>query len=143
MTLTIQIPNRLRVTSAILLTSFAFQPLCSAELILGDPPRAPSDVSGLPGGRPKPQSVTGGFTVNTSSREQVRSFYRGIYPSSDTVAMDTTADVSTCTPGTNSTAFQEAVLRRINWFRAMGGVPAVVTLDAGNNTNNQQGAVIM
>jgi hypothetical protein len=52
------------------------------------------------------------------------------------VPMNTTADVSTCTPGTNATAFQEAVLRRINWYRAMAGVPASVTLsDAGGDNS--------
>jgi hypothetical protein len=114
----------------------------AGEIILGDPPRAPSDVSGLPRG-PGKLSVTGGFSVNTDSREQVRSFYNAIYPSSLGVPMNTTADVSTCTPGTNSTAFQEAVLRRINWYRAMAGVPASVTFNAGESANDQQAAVMM
>jgi hypothetical protein len=115
----------------------------SAELTLGDPPRAPKDVSGLPGGGPRMQSVTGGFSVNTDSREQVRGFYNAVFTSSIGVPMNTTADVSTCTPGTNATAFQEAVLRHINWYRAMAGVPASVTLNAAEGTNDQQAAVMM
>ncbi len=115
----------------------------TAAVILGDPPRAPGDVKGLPGGGPQPRGITGGFSVNTASREEVRSFYNAIFPSSDGVPMDTTADVSTCTAGTNSTAFQEAVLRRINWYRAMAGVPASVTLNNSNNTNDQQMAVMI
>jgi hypothetical protein len=88
-------------------------------------------------------SVTGGFNVDTSSREQVRSFYNAVYTSSDGVPIGTTADVSSCTPGTNSAAFREAVLRRINWFRALAGLPAAVTFDSGESAKNQQAAMIM
>src|SRR5215831_5543130 len=115
----------------------------SAEITLGDPPRAPKDVSGLPGGGPGKESVTGGFSVNTDSREQVRGFYNAVFTSSIGVPMNTSANVSTCTPGTNATAFQEAVLRRINWYRAMAGVPASVTFNAAEGTNDQQAAVMM
>lgn len=113
-----------------------------AEVILGAPPTAPTDVSGLPKGIGI-RSVTGGFSVNASSREQVRSFYNAVYLSSDGVPMQTTSDVSTCTPGTNSTAYKEAVLRRINWFRAFAGLPATVTLNAANSAKDQEAAVIM
>ncbi|MBP9903402.1 MAG: CAP domain-containing protein, partial [Verrucomicrobia bacterium] len=114
----------------------------SAPVILGDPPTAPEDVSGLPTGI-SILSVTGGFSVNANSREQVRSFYNSVYLASDGVPMFTTSDVATCTPGTNSTAFKEAVLRRINWFRAMAGMPAAVTLDPTLNAKDQEAAVIM
>jgi len=97
----------------------------------------------LPGGGPRMQTVTGGFSVNTDSREQVRGFYNAVFTSSTGVPMNTSANVCTCTPGTNATAFQEAVLRRINWYRAMAGVPASVTLNAGEGTNDQQAAVMM
>jgi hypothetical protein len=87
--------------------------------------------------------VSGGFMVNTSSREQVRSFYYAVYTSSDNASMDSTADISNCTPGTNSTAFQESALRRINWFRALAGLPAAVTFDAGECAQDQSGALLM
>src|SRR5437867_5550610 len=79
--------------------------LCSADVFLGDAPTAPKDVSGLPRG-PSAKGVTGGFTVNPDSREEVRSFYNAVYKSSDGVPMNTTSDVSTCTPGTNGTLFK-------------------------------------
>ena len=113
-----------------------------AEVILGEPPRAPKDVSGLPKGTIN-WSVTGGFSVNAYSREQVRSFYNAVYPTSDDIPMQTTANVATCTPGTNSTAYKEAVLRRINWFRAMAGVPASVSLNPTFSARDQDAAVIM
>jgi len=112
------------------------------EIILGEPPTAPKDVSALPKG-PLNWTVTGGFSVDANSREQVRSFFNSVYPSSDGIAMQTTANVATCTPGTNATAFNEAVLRRINWFRAMAGVPASVSLNATFSARDQDAAVIM
>jgi hypothetical protein len=114
-----------------------------AEPTLGDAPRAPADVSGLPGGGPHPNSVTGGFSVDTTSREQVRSFYNAVYTSSSGTPINSTADQSNCVAGTNSPAFAEVTLRRINWFRAMAGLSAAVTFDSGESAKDQQAAVIM
>jgi len=113
-----------------------------AEVILGDPPQAPKDVRGLPKG-PESWTVTGGFSVNANSREQVRSFYNAVFPTSDGIPMHSTADVASCTAGTNATAYSEGVLRRINWFRAMAGLPASVTLDATFSSRDQAAALIM
>ena len=72
---------------------------------------------------PTNYTVNGGFTVNTASREQTRCFYNAIYPTSDNVAINSTSDPVNCFPGENSQDFLNAVLRRLNWFRAMAGVP--------------------
>ena len=114
-----------------------------AEVTLGDPPRAPADVSGLPGGGPQPRIVTGGFSVDTSSREQVREFYNAVYTSSDGTPINSTAVTASCFPGTNSPAFASVTLRRINWFRALAGIPAAVTLNAGESAKDQAAAVMM
>ena len=110
---------------------------------LGDAPKAPTDVSGLPGHGPHPLDVTGSFNVNAGSREQVREFYNVVYTSSQGVAMNSTADTTNCIPGTNSTAFQNATLRRINWLRAMAGIPATITFDSNESIQDQAGALIM
>lgn len=94
------------------------------------------------GARPRFQAVTGGFTVNTDSREEVRGFYNGIFPASDNVAQDSTADASSCTPGHNSNAFQQAELRRLNWYRALAGLPAAIILNPIDNWGSQQMAII-
>ena len=112
-------------------------------LDLGKAPKAPTDVSGLPGGGPRPREVTGGFNVNTDSREQVREFYNAVYTSSEGVAINSTAVTTNCFPGTNATAFQNATLRRINWLRAMGGVPAAITFNSNESTQDQAGALMM
>jgi hypothetical protein len=112
-----------------------------ADLHLGDPPRAPKNVSGLP--RQPDSLFSGGFSVNTTNREEVRSFYNAVYPASDNVAMNNTANTTNCVAGTNSSDFNDAVLRRINWFRAMAGIPANVTFNSINNSNDMLGALMM
>jgi len=57
--------------------------------------------------------------------------------------MDSSAVVGSCVPGTNSTRFKEAVLRRINWFRAMAGVPAAVAFDPTFSAKSQKAALMM
>ena len=113
---------------------------------LGEAAHAPTNLvlNPPPSSGPKPldQPVTGGFSVNTDSREEVRDFYNAIYPTSDNVPQDSTADESGCTPGHNSNAFQQAELRRINWFRAMAGMPAAIYLDPMDNWGSQQMAVL-
>jgi hypothetical protein len=110
---------------------------------LGDAPTAPKGVSGLPGGGFHPMDVTGSFNVNASSREQVREFYNAVYTSSEGVTMNSTAVTASCIPGTNATAFQNATLRRINWLRAMAGIPAAITFSSSESTLDQAGALMM
>jgi hypothetical protein len=120
--------------------------ICFADVSLGDAPMRPDFIPPKPPvSKPVPLdiTVTGGFTVNTDSREQVRSFYNGIFHTSDNVAMNSTADVPNCNPGENSEDFLLAVARRINWFRAMAGVPAAITLDPSYNAGAQQTAVMI
>jgi len=114
-----------------------------AQVTLGAAPPPPTEVSGLPGGGPRPKDVTGSFSVDTSAREQVREFYNAVYTSSDGTPINSTAVTASCLPGTNSPAFADATLRRINWFRALAGVPAAVTFDAGESAKDQAAALMM
>lgn len=112
-----------------------------AELVLGEPPVAPIDVSGLP--RQTEKVVSNGFTVNIASREQVRSFYNAVYMASEGVPMGSTADTANCVAGTTAADWKDAVLRRINWYRAMAGIPATVTLNATFSAKDQAAALMM
>ena len=110
---------------------------------LGEPPVAPKDLSVFPTPGPRPESVTSGFNVNINSREQVRSFFNAVYRSSDGVPINSTAIITNCFAGTNDAPFYDAVARRINWYRAMAGVPAIETFSAGNCTHDQAAALLM
>jgi hypothetical protein len=125
------------------LTLLGFYPQAQAQYILGPASPWPTNLTVLPGPKPKFQTVTGGFVVNTDAREQVRDFYNALYPTSENVPINSTADVADCFSGTNSTMFQQAVLRRINWFRALAGEPANVVFNSIYNSNAQAVAVMI
>jgi hypothetical protein len=120
-----------------------FHPQAQGQYLLGEAPQWTTNLTVLPGPRAKFQTVTGGFVVSTDAREQVRDFYNAIYPTSENVPINSTADVTNCFPGTNSPVFQQAVLRRINWFRALAGDPANVSFNPIYNSNAQAVAVMI
>jgi hypothetical protein len=115
----------------------------SGQIELGDPPLPPTDLSNLPRLMQPAGLATAGFTVNTASRESVRTFYNAVYMASENVPMESTANTANCIPGTTSADFKDAVVRRVNWYRAMAGIPANVVLNQVNNAKNQQAALIM
>jgi uncharacterized protein YkwD len=104
--------------------------------------------SGLPWGGPLPRSpepavpVTG-LQVNTQDRSAVIAFYQRFYMASEGVKPHWTGDVASCDPGTVSAEFNEALLRRINYFRAMAAVPADVVFSDELNGKCQQAALMI
>lgn len=88
-------------------------------------------------------AADGGYSLNPTSRETARLFYQAVYASSNNIANGWTGDIASCNAGTINTDYQNATLRRINWFRAMAGLPASVTLDPVFNQKAQQAALMM
>jgi hypothetical protein len=84
-----------------------------------------------------------GFEINTSQREQSRNAYNSLFSASMSVTPEWDGDVSSCDPGSTSDAYKQAVLTRINYFRAMAGVPATISLNASYNNKAQQAALMM
>lgn len=102
----------------------------------------------LPEGEPPPAAgtqalQTGGFTVDITSRQQSRAFYNLVYQGTAYIDPAWTGDIGTCTPGSTSTEFKERVLGRINYYRAMAGIPSNVTLRNDLSTKAQQMALMM
>lgn len=83
------------------------------------------------------------LTVNIASREEVREFYRAIYFASEGVPMAWTGDYTSGNAGDTSAAFKEAVRLRINFFRALVGVPAAITFNSTYSSEDQQAALMM
>ena len=112
---------------------------------LGDAPSAPSaeEVARLPRGSLSRHGPTGPFTVKTTSREESRQFFNTVYLASEGFAIGWTGDLASCTPGTTDPAFRDLVMLRINYFRAMAGVPAGIVFDSTFNTKDQAAALIM
>ena len=88
---------------------------------------------------------TGGFSINTSERLATMTGYHRHYSASEgkEAAIAWTGSLSNCNPGTVSDDFQDAVLRRINYFRAQAGLPSNIVFDAAKNAECQQAALVM
>ena len=90
-----------------------------------------------------PLSTTGGFTINPQNREESRAFFNAVFNASEGTEINWTGDVAFCQAGTTSSEFKDAVLIRLNYFRAMAGVPANVTFTNDFNAMAQEAALIM
>lgn len=114
-----------------------------ATLAVGTPPEF-DDVQ--IGAAPADADVDIPFTnlqVNTQDRSEVVTFWNTFYKASEGVAVESTGDEKSCFPGMTSDVFKESILRQINFFRAMAGVPADVVFDSELNDKCQQMALMM
>lgn len=95
-----------------------------------------------PAGSPSSAPSTG-LQVNTRDRDTVVTFYERFYLASQGVEPYWTGDVASCKAGAVSPAFKDAILRRINYFRAMAGVPADIVFSDELNAKCQQAALMI
>ena len=74
------------------------------------------------------------LTVDTTNRNDVISFYQHVFKASENYAsvINWTGNHTTCSPGTLPQAYVDLMQRRVNYFRAMAGVTANITM----NTNS-------
>ena len=86
----------------------------------------------------------GNLSVDTRDRADVVDFFRRVYMASNGAErrIGWTGSHSECDAGTVSNLFLEDVRRRINYFRAMAGVPANVMLDSVKNGKAQAAALL-
>ncbi len=113
-------------------------------LRLGTPPTAPPKPANAPRGialQGAPPAVW--FSVDTSKREEARAFYRLVHGASDNATMGWAGDWAGCVAGTTLPAFRDLVALRINYFRAMAGVPAWVSFEDDFNAKAQAAALMM
>ncbi len=83
------------------------------------------------------------FTIDTNNREEVRNFFNTIYQASENIPISWTGNIEQCIPGTISQEYRDAIELRINFFRAMAGIPADIKLTAELNHKAQQAALMM
>lgn len=81
--------------------------------------------------------------LNTQSRSEVRNFYLTEYLASDGVPSGWNGNHASCNAGSTSAGFKTAVLRRINYFRAMAGIPAVTAFKNEYTSKAQEAALMM
>jgi hypothetical protein len=115
----------------------------SAAPWLGEPPRLPALWEDPGFDEPTLEGLNDGWVVDTNDREAVRSFFNTVYASSSGVDLQWSGDRANCAPGSTALAARDAVRRRINFFRAMAGLPATITLNATYNAKDQAAALMM
>ncbi|MBI4902483.1 MAG: hypothetical protein HY820_02535 [Acidobacteria bacterium] len=108
-------------------------------LIVPDPPGAPIAPDVVTPRAP----YTSSTWFDTTSRSAIKTAYETILAPTVPTAVSWTGSVDANNPGTTSQTYKDAVLTRINWFRAMAGVPANIALDATYSSKNQKAALMM
>ena len=85
-----------------------------------------------------------GLSVDTSNRRDVLVFYHSVYGNGGQpeASPDWDGNVSALLPGKTSAAFQAEVLRRVNFYRALAGVPANLAINADKSAKAQQAALL-
>ena len=81
--------------------------------------------------------------TDTQDRQEVVAFYQIEYLASEGVDSGWTGNVGSCVAGSTTAAFKEAILRRLNYFRAMAGVPALEGFLPDYNSKAQAAALMM
>ncbi len=90
-----------------------------------------------------PQASAQPFNIDPNNRESIRSFYNRVYQASEGVPIGWTGNLAACNPGTVSPAYLDATLLRVNYFRAMSGLPSNITFTEANNAKAQAAALMM
>lgn len=82
------------------------------------------------------------LTVDISTREQARQFYRAVFAGSEGVSIGFTGDTAALRAGDTSAAFKEAVRLRVNFFRAYAGLSGEIQFNATFSGKCQQAALM-
>ena len=83
------------------------------------------------------------LTVDPSTREESRIFYNAIWPASENIASGWNGNVAAGNEGSTATPFKNAIYLRVNYFRAMAGVPAQIVDNASFSADAQKAALMM
>jgi hypothetical protein len=128
--------------------SIPLSPVLAQDVKLGPPPVFPKTTTGLQVPQVEKTFETlrlfaaGALTVNPQSRAESQRFFATYYLAANQ-PIGWAGNSGTCTAGTTALSFRDLVLLRLNYFRAMAGVPAQVIFSDANNANCQQAALMM
>lgn len=83
------------------------------------------------------------MALNLQDRQSSLDYFQRVYCASEGAAANWTGDHASCDAGTTAADFRDAVLLRINYYRAMAGVPATVLFSDSYNPKAQEAALMM
>lgn len=111
----------------------------SDEVSLGEPPTADS-FSPASVGDPGTVELAAAASVDPRTRANAQAFYNSQYVAAPSIGW--TGSYGSCTPGTTSSSFKNAMLQRLIYYRAMAGVPADIGLSSTYSTKDQAAALM-
>ena len=82
------------------------------------------------------------MTVDVHDKQSVIQFYNNVYKAPLPLPF-WSGDIATCDAGQVNAEFRQDVIDRVNYYRAMTGVPATVTLSSTHAGDPQNGALMM
>jgi uncharacterized protein YkwD len=132
------------LAAAMLGLTLVASPVAGADLStgttieLGDAPRrdVPQETSGW-----RPQVPVSAAAM---TRDEVVQLYNNVYvPGGAATLIWSGGSISPCIPGITNVAFQQAVIDRVNYFRALVKLPAVSLLSGIRTTEAQAAALMM
>lgn len=115
-------------------------PLSAQESAPGEPP---TPVHHTPPAITATANERRGLTVNPQNREESRQFFQTNYVAVDSAAHNWNGNQATCTAGETTPEFRSSIALRINYYRAMAGVPADISFQDEYTTKAQQAALMM
>jgi uncharacterized protein (TIGR03437 family) len=112
---------------------------------LGTPPEYLADIVNRGGKLSVPDAARAAAVsaIDTSNRATVQQSFNSVFVPTQNISLGFTGNVATGLAGTTSVAYRDAVSTRVNWFRAMAGIPGNITLDDVYNGKAQQAALMM
>lgn len=110
---------------------------------LNDAPRHTPEHALMPRSQARVQAPVAQFSVNTQSRQEVAAFFQARYPQSVGIASGWNGSVQGCNAGNTTQEYKAAVLLRVNFFRALAGVPAWISFDTEFSGAAQEAALMM
>lgn len=89
-------------------------------------------------------SAVSGFAVDTANRRDVLAYFNTVHAASEGYAarIGWTGSTSGGVAGTTGAAFKDDVRRRINFYRALAGLPGDITFDAVKSGKDQEAALM-
>lgn len=105
---------------------------------------APNPPAPAPSPPATPPAAPGGTSIapiDTTSRAEVVARWNDTY--FDNTPFSWSGSIGSCLAGDTTGAFKSAVLRRLNYFRAMAGLAGDLALDASLSAKAQQAALMM
>ncbi|HEY3178495.1 MAG TPA: CAP domain-containing protein [Casimicrobiaceae bacterium] len=77
------------------------------------------------------------------TRNQVAALYQSVYVAGDLVSLNWTGAIATCDAGATNADHQQAVVDRVNYFRALADLPPVQLVSGLQMSAEQQAALMM